>query len=372
MSKFWRLLLFSVGILGSFILRELLVDDLYRKEYNGKRFKFPIFLIILQSLANIFFGITISSISTMFCCFDDEKPKIKEISMEGKSRDKKENKSHGQKHEQQKTWKWTVLALAIPSFFLFLGNFCGHKSLEYINVTTKTVAKSMKPMPILVLGSIMGKKYHPYRYIGIFLLCLGITFFMLELERGGKSPTGSSYYGIFLSILALVFDGFVGVTQDKINQIGKPSPVLFMAGVNLWTLVISLVSFYLSLEPANLWEVLTRNPSVWWYLGCISLANPLGCHFLYLVITEYSSLQASVITTSRKFLTILVNSLWFNVRMTYLQQFGIFLLFLGISLDTHGGLNGGTGGSSENLKKDSSSQSNRNHLQPKEGKQSLE
>lgn len=151
---------------------------------------------------------------------------------------------------------WLALELSVPALCQTISGYMGNKSLEYIDLTAKTVFKSMKPVPILLMGWLMGmlcllvvgklnfegNKYHGARYIGVFALSVGITTFMMGLGKSSGSGEAASLFGLVLALSAVFMDGFVGSSQERITRLYKPSSFTLMASVNIWGLVISGVS----------------------------------------------------------------------------------------------------------------------------------
>lgn len=55
--------------------------------------------------------------------------------------------------------------------------------------------------------------------------------------------------------------------------------------------------------------------------------------FIFLTVAEYGPLPCSVVTTTRKFFTVLVSILYFRNPATFRQWIGTILVFTGIALD---------------------------------------
>jgi len=69
--------------------------------------------------------------------------------------------------------------------------------------------------------------------------------------------------------------------------------------------------------------------------ACIYLQN-----FIFLTVTYFGPLTCSIITTTRKFFTILGSVLIFRHPLTILQWTGTILVFAGLSLDSAFGKSG--------------------------------
>jgi len=211
--------------------------------------------------------------------------------------------------------------------------------MEFVDCTTKTVAKSVKPIPIMVLGFIFrGERFHYLRYIAIFMVTSGITLFMLELQRGKsvEAEITAGWIGFLLSGAALFMDGIVGTTQDSVRDKYKPSASTLMLSTNIWATVLSAISLYVTGEGINAYVFCQKYPEVLWELLLFAIACPIGNHFIFLMIHEFGSLQCSIVTTIRKFLTILVNTLWLGRTLTMIQIGAVVFVFLGLELDNRG------------------------------------
>lgn len=57
-------------------------------------------------------------------------------------------------------------------------------------------------------------------------------------------------------------------------------------------------------------------------------------HFIFLTVSTFGPLTCSVITTTRKFFTILSSVIFFQHPLTVIQWFATVLVFVGLMLDT--------------------------------------
>lgn len=84
----------------------------------------------------------------------------------------------------------------------------------FINESVQVVGKSAKPIPVLILGVLLGKRsYPPRKYVFVVLIVLGVILFMFK-DKGGGS-TAESYFGMgeLLLLLSLTMDGLTGAVQ---------------------------------------------------------------------------------------------------------------------------------------------------------------
>lgn len=55
--------------------------------------------------------------------------------------------------------------------------FCSVRSLRYVIYPIQVLAKSCKPVPVMLMGALMGKKYPMKKYINVCLIVLGVALF---------------------------------------------------------------------------------------------------------------------------------------------------------------------------------------------------
>lgn len=76
------------------------------------------------------------------------------------------------------------------------------------------------------------------------------------------------------------------------------------------------------------------HPEVVFWLALFSVVGALGQIFIYLTILHFSSLVCSMITTTRKFFTLLASLVWFGHTLSLLQWTAVAMVFTGLGMDT--------------------------------------
>ena len=77
-----------------------------------------------------------------------------------------------------------------------------------------------------------------------------------------------------------------------------------------------------------------RHPIVLGKLLSLSIASSLGQNFIFMTITYFGPLICSVITTTRKFFTVLASVIYFNHPLALHQWLGVVSVFIGLALDS--------------------------------------
>eukprot|EP01127_Copromyxa_protea_P006276 TRINITY_DN16085_c0_g1_i1.p1 TRINITY_DN16085_c0_g1~~TRINITY_DN16085_c0_g1_i1.p1 ORF type:complete len:357 (-),score=75.32 TRINITY_DN16085_c0_g1_i1:93-1163(-) len=337
MSSLVLLAAYSIGILVTFMWRELINDALYSTSYGEEKakFEFSVSVVFIQSVVNLLFAWIWPWIVSFFQT--KKKPEITEVPIENSPAAKKQQGKEDTKQSEDRPVSkfWLAVELSVPALCQTLSGYMGNKSLEFVDMTTKTVCKSMKPVPILLIGLLMGNSYHWARKVGVVALSVGITGFMLA-GSGKSGGQEASMFGFVLALGAVMMDGFVGSSQERIGRLYKPSASLLMSSVQIWGIVLSGATLLMSGELPLLLAFTQKYPEVWSQLLEMSIANPLGNFFVFQMIATFGALQCSIITTSRKFMTILFNTVWFGRSVHMNQWIAVGVVFIGVVMDTFG------------------------------------
>ncbi|CAN0403336.1 unnamed protein product, partial [Scytosiphon promiscuus] len=69
--------------------------------------------------------------------------------------------------------------------------FTSVRSLRYVIYPVQVLGKSCKPIPVMLMGAFLGKKYPLKKYLNVALIVAGVALFMQSGSGAGK-PGGSS------------------------------------------------------------------------------------------------------------------------------------------------------------------------------------
>ncbi|XP_077316120.1 solute carrier family 35 member B1 [Lithobates pipiens] len=281
------------------ILQETITRGTYGEGENKEKFRFALSLVFVQCVANAIFA-------KILIHFFDSKGK------------------------PDRTQSWLYAACSLS----YLGAMVSSNSaLQYVNYPTQVLGKSCKPIPVMLLGvTVLRKKYPLTKYLCVLLIVAGVALFMYKPKNSGSSDHAFGY-GELLLLLSLTLDGLTGVSQDHMRAHFQTSSNPMMLNINLWS------SLFLGagiLFTGELWEFLSfteRYPFIIYNILLFSLTSALGQTFIFMTVVYFGPLTCSIITTTRKFFTILASVLIFSNPISSLQWVGTFLVFLGLGLD---------------------------------------
>jgi UDP-galactose transporter B1 len=251
----------------------------------------------------------------------------------------------------------------------------GYASLQYINYPMMVLAKTMKPVPVLLVGVIgYGNRYPWYQYVTVLCLSGGLALYTFASDKGdkGHSKTEASIpaaeimataafttlsvaipgvvtltleilkavWGIILVCVNLTLDGYTNNEQDKIFAEENISGIQMMKYTNIWQVVfISIylfggwVCFKSNSELSEALLTLLSCPEIQRDIGLFCICASLGQILVFQIMEEHGSLVWITISITRKLFTILVSVIAFHHPLNFHQCIGIAFVFAGITLE---------------------------------------
>jgi len=226
---------------------------------------------------------------------------------------------------------------AISAFTYLTAMVTSNMALRHVNYPTQVVGKSCKPIPVMILGVLIGRKSYSLRkYLFVLLIVVGVALFIYK--EGKASSAGSSEallgMGEILLLLSLSMDGFTGAVQERMKSEHQTKSGHMMLNMNLWSVLFLGIGLLVTGEMWDFIGFVQRYPYVIGHLLTFSIASALGQFFIFLTVSDFGPLMCSIMTTTRKFFTVLGSVLIFGNSLSYRQWFGTALVFTGLTLDS--------------------------------------
>ena len=124
----------------------------------------------------------------------------------------------------------------------------------------------------------------------------------------------------------------------------KTNPWDIMLGMNLWGTIYNAVIMFVApllfsnWPYANGFEALRfcqENPEVAWDIFLFCLCGAVGQNFIFLTISRFGSLTNTTVTTTRKFMSIVVSSAISGNPLSLKQWGSVVMVFLGLSIQIY-------------------------------------
>mmetsp|Transcript_9383 Transcript_9383/g.13316 ORF Transcript_9383/g.13316 Transcript_9383/m.13316 type:complete len:457 (+) Transcript_9383:166-1536(+) len=243
-----------------------------------------------------------------------------------------------------------------PARFAVLGmtsmgsTFFSVRSLRYVIYPIQVLAKSCKPVPVMIMGAFMGKKYPLRKYLNVILIVGGVGLFMGGGSKGGKSSgdseeisSSSQIIGGILLFISLCFDGGTGAYEDKLMAVHSVGPFNLMYNIQLGKTIIAGVSL-LVLNQVHIFVQMCQEMG--FLLVALGLTGAMGQVFIFVTISKFGALTCSIIGLARKVTTLVASIYFYGHHLNGIQATGLFISVGAMAMNFWGkkGNGGGHGG----------------------------
>jgi len=237
--------------------------------------------------------------------------------------------------EERNTEHPPMVAYWKAGFTNCFGPACGFQALYYIPYPAQVLAKSSKMIPVMVLGTLLHHQRYPLlEYVYCFMVTAGVSLF--AGFSSGKSSRQVAYpnapLGYFLCFSNLMLDGYTNVTQDAINKKYKGSTALhMMCWMNFWTGVFYIpMMFVFSNAGKEVLQFCWSYPDAGYDILSFCVCGAVGQLFIFYTIKSFGSLTNTLVTTTRKFFSILASVLWSGNALLWQQWLAVSFVFSGL------------------------------------------
>jgi len=162
------------------------------------------------------------------------------------------------------------------------------------------------------------------------MIVFGVGLF---IYKDGIKSSQETLWGYLLIMISLLFDGCLGAAQDKMRTVSKPSSLNFMYYVNAWSTLIVIPLLFINYEGWRFIQFCMKHYEVGYYMAITVLMGTAGQYFVSTMISCYGSLPLAIVTTMRKFFTVLFSSLIFGNVLNSRQWAATILIFTVLILD---------------------------------------
>ncbi|VDN11583.1 unnamed protein product [Dibothriocephalus latus] len=211
--------------------------------------------------------------------------------------------------------------------------FSSNASLRYVSYPAQVIGKSVKPIPVMALSVLWAKQRYPLKkYLFVGLITTGVILFMYKEGTSSQSKAGFGW-GELLLLISLCLDGLTGGMQEDFRSRGHVGPYTMMRNLNLWSLVYLGLVILLTGETLPFVAFVRNFPNVALNIFLFGIVSAIGQMFIYTTIVHFSPLMCSIVTTTRKFFTVLASVFIFGHPLSRLQMLGAALVFTGLLAD---------------------------------------
>lgn len=206
-------------------------------------------------------------------------------------------------------------------------------ALRYITYPTQVIAKSSKPIPVMLIGVLLAhKRYTVQKYFFVLMIVVGVIMFIYKDGKGDADQANDSI-GLWLVGMSLLSDGVLGAIEDRMRSKTKPSTFDFMFSINMYSTIFLTVATIAIGEISNFYEFAVKYPDVLTKIGSAAVVGSMGQIFIFMMISEFGPLPCSIVTTTRKFFTVLISVFVMGNSLTMRQVIATAVVFTALFAD---------------------------------------
>jgi len=134
-------------------------------------------------------------------------------------------------------------------------------------------------------------------------------------------------------VISLICDGVLGTLQGEIKQKYNPNQWDQMKCLNKWA---GLICFAVSVITLQLFKFLVfvwKYPAVLTDLFLVLIMTTMGQVFIFYTLANFSPFILSIVTTTRKFFTVMASIIIYQHEIIGMQWMAIGLVFVGIFIE---------------------------------------
>lgn len=301
MRSSWKLIIYASGIFISYAVFGIFQEKIFRSKYgdHDERFNYTFSLMLIQCAMNALMAVVL----------------LKTVWKQG--------------HDATSTHYHFFASI----FYLgaMLSSFI---ALKYVNYPTQVVAKSCKPIPVMILGVLLARKRYPLlKYIFVTLIVVGVALFMYKDNHDKGSADESSMFGNLLLMLSLTGDGLLGSVQDRMRQNFATKSLHMMWKTNAFSLIYITLGLLYTGELSAFFAFVHKYPQLYGEIALFATCSAFGQIFIYSMVAEFGPLPCSIVTTTRKFFTVIASIVIFGNALSNRQWIGTVFVFTGLFLD---------------------------------------
>mmetsp|Transcript_29831 Transcript_29831/g.54803 ORF Transcript_29831/g.54803 Transcript_29831/m.54803 type:complete len:484 (-) Transcript_29831:348-1799(-) len=237
-----------------------------------------------------------------------------------------------------------------PAQFAVLGltsmgsTFFSVRALRYVIYPIQVLAKSCKPVPVMLMGALMGKHYPPKKYVKVVLIVGGVGLFMgggeNKKDTGEEKDASSQLIGVTLLFISLCFDGGTGAYEDKLMSVHSVGPFDLMYNIQMGKTILAGIGLIV-LNQVHVFAQMCQDMG--FLLVALGLSGAIGQVFIFVTISKFGALTCSIIGLARKVTTLVASIYFYGHHLNKVQAAGL-VVCVGAMVNDFFGKKGKKGG----------------------------
>ena len=222
------------------------------------------------------------------------------------------------------------------SFSNIMSSWCQYEALKFVSFPTQVLAKASKIIPVMAMGKLVeSKKYEYYEYVVAVLISVGMTTFLMGNSQNNDPDKTTTFSGFLILLGYLVCDSFTSNWQGALKNEYNMTPIQMMAGVNLFSCLLTSVSLMQQGVFITSLEFISQYPQFLMDCVTLSICSAVGQLFIFKIITTYGPVVFTIMMTMRQVVSVIISCIKFNHPMSPVAIIGIIIIFSAVSLKVY-------------------------------------
>jgi len=283
----------ACGIIGALLVYGLLQERIMTVSYGGAFFTFSAFLVLLNRLFAVAFGLLMSVVK-------------------GESL-----------RNNAPLWKYGVVSLASVG-----ASVCQYESLKYVSFAVQMLGKSFKMMPVMFWGMAISRKvYSSGDWCVAIAVTAGVSAFVLGGPTEASMAGASTSRGLVLLLGFLALDGMTSTVQEKLFKEHATTKFNQMVYVNGISGLVSIAFLFASGELLPAFSFFFSNGAFAVDAFSLSMTAVTSQWFILTQVKEYGALVLAATMNVRQIFSIIVSYIAYGHPMSFVQGFALLIVF---------------------------------------------
>ncbi|ODM97575.1 Adenosine 3'-phospho 5'-phosphosulfate transporter 1 [Orchesella cincta] len=228
------------------------------------------------------------------------------------------------------------------AFSNIMSSWFQYEALKFVSFPTQVLAKSCKIIPVMLMGKVISRQtYEFYEYFTAVLMSFGMVLFLSGssdyIKTGVEAAdiTTSGLSGLIILTFYMVFDSFTSNWQSELFRVYKVSSVRMMAGVNLFSCLLTGVSL---LQQGTMFEsvgFMLQHSDFAVDCMILSICSAVGQLFIYYTIETFGAVIFIIIMTIRQAMAVLLSCIMYSHPISAIGIIGVTVVFVSVFLRTY-------------------------------------
>ena len=224
------------------------------------------------------------------------------------------------------------------SFSNIMSSWCQYEALKFVSFPTQVLAKASKVIPVMIMGKIVSnKKYEYYEYVVAVLISVGMMAFLFGNAGDSHSDRSTTFAGFIILIGYMSFDSFTSNWQGALSSEYKMTPYQMMAGVNLFSCLLTSVSLLQQGVFLSSLEFMSQYSRFLGDCVVLSICSACGQLFIFHTIITFGPVTFTIIMTCRQVFSVIVSCIVFKHSLSAVSIIGVFVVFTAVFLKIYCG-----------------------------------